>query len=53
MSRVLSYPISEVKRINTVTQEQQLLAASACAEKQVLLLSQANYTVNDNEYNLK
>lgn len=49
---LLSFPISEVKRINTVTEEQQLLAACECAEKQVMLLSQANYKIDD-EDNIK
>ena len=42
-----------MKKINSVTEEQQLLAACACAEKQILLLSQANYNVDDDEDNLK
>ena len=36
-----------------MTEEQQLLAACACAEKQIMLLSQTNYNANDNEDNVK
>ena len=35
-----------------MTEEQQLLATCACAEKQIMLLSQANYNTNDDENNI-
>ena len=47
-----SYPVSEVTRINSEACEKQTMATVECAEKQLMLLSQASY-VSDDEDALK
>ncbi|XP_065899010.1 HAUS augmin-like complex subunit 3 isoform X2 [Dysidea avara] len=46
------YPVSEVTRINSEACEKQTMATVECAEKQLMLLSQASY-VSDDEDALK